>query len=440
MKYRTWVFTASSTAVLVLLLVWYSSNRPSNVLSKPVRRFPYVEGRNSATWHEFLKSQTLPKQHGNQNPLSFCKDINSKSGASQELLNRLSNGKWVPRSSVSEEDKKEVNDYYHVMRSYFGVPDNLSRSDGFCGNVSFVSPPPRFWFRVLCDKSSDKPCCYENVCAPKTVKQCQCEDCYDSRGRVDPELADWLPSKNYKLEDFSTEAACSFLTAKYDNVVFMGDSLMCHFYAAMLLLLRNDPINGVLYEDAPQAARQICSKRYLQFLHPECLREMARKAIVCQGQLKMEMVESNTVGFVNWGLNYFNSELQNLNRTFFAFGVGIHDNFTIPRILKGYIKPFLKLVKLKENSNHSVPSFLWVNPHLPGLLLTPRVPERGSKYAIRYSNYMDAFFRDLCIPVMNNLHLTKNVVSWDGVHYGYAVNMIKAKILLNYLHLQTVER
>ena len=109
----------------------------------------------------------------------------------------------------------------------------------------------------------------------------------------------------------------------------------------------------------------------------------------------------------------------------------MHDDFDIDVTIKGFVEPILGILKGQRSPHLGI---LWVNPHLPGLLkpINARLQQRS--HTLAYSSHMTKFFEDLCIPVFETKHFTNNVFSVDGTHYGYGVNSLKARILINYLN------
>ncbi|CAH1791813.1 unnamed protein product [Owenia fusiformis] len=90
--------------------------------------------------------------------------------------------------------------------------------------------------------------------------------------------------------------------------------------------------------------------------------------------------------------------------------------------------------QLLENTKYeSVPKVLWLNTHLPGLLKSIHQVRQDVQHTKQFNRHVDAYLRKLCVPVMNTEELSKNVFSFDGTHYGLGMNLIKAKIILNYV-------
>ena len=124
--------------------------------------------------------------------------------------------------------------------------------------------------------------------------------------------------------------------------------------------------------------------------------------------------------------------LKNTEKKLVVFSVGMHDDFNIDVTIKGFVEPILGILKGQRSPHLGI---LWVNPHLPGLLkpINARLQQRS--HTLTYSSHMTKFFEDLCIPVFETKHFTDNLFSVDGTHYGYGVNSLKARILINYLNL-----
>ena len=123
--------------------------------------------------------------------------------------------------------------------------------------------------------------------------------------------------------------------------------------------------------------------------------------------------------------------LKNTEKKLVVFSVGMHDDFDIDVTIKGFVEPILGILKGQRSPHLGI---LWVNPHLPGLLKPINARLQQKSHTLAYSSHMTKFFEGLCIPVFETKHFTDNVFSVDGTHYGYGVNSLKARILINYLN------
>ena len=52
---------------------------------------------------------------------------------------------------------------------------------------------------------------------------------------------------------------------------------------------------------------------------------------------------------------------------------------------------------------------------------------------IQYNQEMRRFLEPFEVPVFDTFNLTVGVHSYDGTHYGFGVNMMKAQLFLNFL-------
>lgn len=170
---------------------------------------------------------------------------------------------------------------------------------------------------------------------------------------------------------------------------------------------------------------------YTQFLFKKCVHQLDYHPTLCDSKLELNFVNVDGVHLRHAAFKYIN-ELPTLERTFIVVGIGMHQEFLTFLNTRFFIDPFLNILKQKANGK-SGPEILWVNPHLPGYLKPLHVPLQDTKHTIEYAKFIKEYLSKLCIPVMDTINITKHVMSWDGTHYGWGVNMLKADIVLNYI-------
>ena len=107
-----------------------------------------------------------------------------------------------------------------------------------------------------------------------------------------------------------------------------------------------------------------------------------------------------------------------------VYGIGLHDNFNFPFIRDKVIDPMLKMRR-----NNSWPRIVWFTPHVPGLLKAMAYPGQSREHALKYAAQMMSYLKGKLHNV-DSIAFTDGMVSYDGTHYGKAINDLKVRILL----------
>ncbi|XP_055895758.1 uncharacterized protein LOC106074455 isoform X2 [Biomphalaria glabrata] len=288
-----------------------------------------------------------------------------------DVLNRMVVGHWSNRNYTAQE-LEEVESGVLRLRQFHKIPDSLQRNDSRCGNIGLEG---LFVFRALCNPKGPTPCCYNNVCANKTVQECQCPQCYDFRTKLHAELADWIPDDpTCKILKFQTKKeVCDVL--HNTTLYFVGDSFIRQLYISVLGLFDKNDTYKVFAKHIKKDMLDKCDKYYRYI--SECRR-------------------------------YINTELMECNNSL--------------------IDPLLTEAKRNE-----WPKLVWFEPHAPGLMKTPHIPHQLAPYRIPFNAKVKELMEKHRIPNLRFYSLTEPVLSYDGAHYGKGVNDVKVQILLNFL-------
>ncbi|CAH1786548.1 unnamed protein product [Owenia fusiformis] len=418
------------------------------------------------------------------------KPKDNNTGPCSNVLEALTKGSWKLKNDLSEKDVVELD----IRKALKSKHISLQRDDDQCGNTHlytetyfqtlFNTRPVNF--RALCDPDGPKPCCYDNICMDKSTLECQCDRCYDLRQEIHAELADWVPDNNQcQVQEFNPQEACDVITKRFNHIVVMGDSLMRHVMAGLLILLRQGPgADSLLHPNTPKEIKQVCTK-YYQLLHKQCNNEYIWKsATLCNGNLKLTLAELYSIDVFKKQKGTI-SELDLDEKSLIIMGAGLHDDLNSQYMINDYIKPALNEIykertKLDEaDSNNPVltrhkhypssvlpqltntgssngnkhytdndendlssskrPSVLWSGIHRPGLLKSLHLVQQDVFHVLQYNKDIKEFLGKYCIPILNNEHLSDGVFSIDGTHYGYGVNVLKAKIIVNYISSLNVD-
>ncbi|KAK6188517.1 hypothetical protein SNE40_004677 [Patella caerulea] len=347
-----------------------------------------------------------------------------------DVLKYMPQGNWKTRLVTSEEEM-EMNRFLQTARTQHLLPPSLQRADGKCGNVTFDNLKRGFhnllWFRALCDPYGTTPCCYENFCTNHTVSQCTCDDCYDMRQTINAEHASWVPdNRACRFPERNNTEMCHILNKM--KIIFVGDSFIRHVYLAFLLLLRNNTLDGGLNKYVTKDQHDRCVGLYM-FTEKECRGLIDMSPNLCNGNTILYFREYNSLR-VKANISSLIRSVSNQPNTICVVGQGLHDNYDHARIWSQILFPILTH---RKSFNLTWPKIIWSAPHAPGLLKTPRVPEQSYGSVIEFNDNIRTYLSKWNIPIFDSFNLTDGVNSFDGAHYGLGVNLIKAKILIEYI-------
>nr|KAI8748431.1 hypothetical protein BgiMline_017863 [Biomphalaria glabrata] len=330
-------------------------------------------------------------------------------------------GHWSIRN-YSMKELEEVENGLKRLRQFYKLPETLQRADGKCGSVTYEG---LYWFRALCNPKGPTPCCYNNVCANKTVQECQCPQCYDFRTKLHAELADWIPDDpTCKMLQFAKEEdICSAL--QNATIYLVGDSFMRHLCISVLNLIYQNETDKVYRENAGEAEKKKCDIHY-RFV-AECSGYLHSDLLTCGNTTRIHCQELWRADMVNDVVKLFR-QLRGQNNSWFIFGIGAHDSFNTDYVQKKMIDPLLA-----ELAQSDWPKLVWYEPHSDGLMKSPNVPAQLGPNRIIYNNKVKDYMDQHNVSVLRFFNLTRPVVSYDGSHYGKGVNDVKLQIILNYL-------
>ncbi|XP_076448488.1 uncharacterized protein LOC143285145 [Babylonia areolata] len=336
-----------------------------------------------------------------------------------DVMHSMTQGRWE-RLPMTPSDIQKMNKFHkHVREELHGMPRGLQRKDGLCGNVTF---PKRAWFRAMCDTEGDKPCCYHNRCTNRSMDQCVCPECYDMRNPLHAEYARWRPSNQLcQVDEMSVEEICHLL--RNTTIFFVGDSFTRHVYTAFLLAVRGNPITGAFSKKTPADLRRRCAGIYM-FTEKVCRMWVDKNVRECPDRSAvLRYFPKNH----NEDIRQLISQLHHTPRSLAFIGLGGHDKFKDQATFNMVMQPVLQ--ERNDIGSHW-PLLVWAPPHRWGKLKSPRDPLQP---VIDFSKKMKEHLRPWDVAIFDSLNMTADVESFDGAHYGYGVNKVKAQILLYYL-------
>lgn len=356
--------------------------------------------------------------------------------------NCLSNGSWILRDRITQDDIRRRREIDTSIQEYLGWPRSLFRQDKRCGKLFKI---PRTSFPSLCDDSSDAPCCNEakGFCG-KGADHCDCITCQDFSRYVSAEIAQWVPhSADCSGEEFSKNSACDFLQKHISNLVFVGDSLIRHFFTAFAILVTDDYMRGALNTKLKSEILKMCEGEYQFIDHGKynCHGVIAHAwdeldtNKVCDGTgiFKLSLVEAYSSNFVGHAI-IAARKLLGKTGSVLILGVGLHDSLNYREVIDNYLTPVLDVTK--KNNTSGWPVIIWITVPTPKNYLKSSIRRLERKTNL-FNSKMKMFCNQNNISVFDTTAITNGIRSFDGRHYGFGGNMAKAQLLMRFLKLRT---
>lgn len=360
-------------------------------------------------------------------------------------LKTLINGNWV-RRNVSDEAVQNRRRLDIILRQRKGWPERLFHGDLRCGplfplprKVRNPSRPYVLDVQSQCDTESNNYCCQGNMgwCGHGD-KFCDCPSCINYKSFISAELAQWQPLNGCHVKNFTQSSACESMSRAISSVTFVGDSLVRHFFSAMVILLTNDPLYGALRFTTPTKMRDICQGDS-QFVDSIChvhtamtWRDIMDNPNFCDGWARFQMsyVKAYKVETAGLALLAIKKLLSKVGSVV-LMGIGIHDNFNASAVIQFYLEPAVRLVSTSKNG---WPHLIWLSTHSMGPLKPINYHrDQGNPAILLFNNQLSEYCNLHNVTLFDTFNMTTGVHSFDGTHFGVGVNTMKVQILLNYL-------
>ncbi|XP_046555275.1 uncharacterized protein LOC124264569 [Haliotis rubra] len=421
------IISVLSVATIMLNKVtvdMYSGNAPYTAPSRIWERKVHIIGSDRV--QSGIQKSTPNNRKQKSTPNNRKSKVIPRGGTRcPSVLDNMSKGHWKQRVMTKQEVFTQEKFLNH-SRKQLNIISPISRPDGLCGNFTL---PYNRQARALCYPTSKTPCCFNNRCVALPEEKCRCKNCYDVRQRVHAEYATWIPAdKRCSFHVFTGKEACQLLA---NSTLFLfGDSHFRHFYTAMLMLLRNDPIGGGLKDKDRNSNVTLknCPGPY-QFGSKECRPTLELKAKpLCNGSFNLKYISHTKA---SQGPDLYNKIKApgRRKKTLAMISLAAREGNNVTKFME-YLKPALNFVK---NTSFKYPKLMWANGHAPGLLKSPVYERQGLQYMKKANDNMHKLLRPLGIPVFDTFNMTSTTISFDGTHYGYGATTAKVQLLLNYL-------
>nr|KAG5704857.1 hypothetical protein BaRGS_001328 [Batillaria attramentaria] len=86
-----------------------------------------------------------------------------------------------------------------------------------------------------------------------------------------------------------------------------------------------------------------------------------------------------------------------------------------------------------KSENITRPKIVWHATHAFGMKKSPRYQAQTIESVMKYNAAMKKFLESWQVPIFDTFDMTKDLISYDGAHFGIGANKVKAQIFLNYL-------
>jgi hypothetical protein len=297
-------------------------------------------------------------------------------------------------------------------------------------------------FYVLVNTSKAKTISYTadgNWSLTKALVECDAYLCTPSR-------LTWVPKYQSKL--FNNITACDALVSRgIRKILFHGDSYMRQIYAAMLITLNGNFRDGSI---ANATLAPHC-QYHAQFFEKKCnTRQLNHNGVVCDGRITLDPViagfgdlnrcSSSNGSVVLW--SFGNYKLQRHGRA------GVNNATAYSEFFQKDICPSLRQRgKLAHDGEVSEPcSVWWVSTHYRvKAYFDDEQPQvvKDYNYGMRKFfdrgdcgsvNYIDVYNMTLKLALNHSADAGK--MTYDGVHWGFEINLVKAQIIINALTSQ----
>jgi len=243
-------------------------------------------------------------------------------------------------------------------------------------------------------------------------------------------------SQKSKMKFWNQHTGCELLKEKgISKIEFKGDSFIRHLFVAFALILKDDYETGALKIKIPECFGNG------QFEEKKCRKLLSRNIAVCENEVQLKKTESPWVD-----LRPSNSDL-----VFWGYGnhhlgpnkkIGANDAKTcrIEKLEPMCMKPN---EMMQKTMNKTV--FIGTHYRFTWKDFDDKKWKNQSEYFIEKFNKENSIsLKQTCsIPTIQTFGLTKLLsetipdagnMTYDKVHWGMQVNLMKSQLLLNYIH------
>ena len=362
-------------------------------------------------------------------------------------------GRWDLKQNTTIQDLNRAESINMELRTLKGWPAQLFHGDSRCGTMY---PLPRlirqqhskkelYLQDVIsqCNSFSHSPCCRDDIgwCGSGDFF-CQCDRCFNYNNIVHTELYNWKHKMNCMNVKLEKKETCDFLAGQYTSVSFIGDSLVRHVFSSLLIRLTENPESGALKSTLSRQEKLYCSHDN-QFVDSSCHSKLSTEwtdvkshtdyCNTSTSKPKVVFVQAYATHLTELALRHINEKLSEQRPLIFV-GIGIHDNFDHEKVIAQYLSPIVQL--RNERAGYSNPILVWLNTHAAGQLKPIGYQKtQGNARIVAFNTELREYCRRNSVYVFDTYNMTQGVHSFDGTHYGQALNKLKVDLLVNSLEM-----
>ena len=213
-----------------------------------------------------------------------------------------------------------------------------------------------------------------------------------------------------------------------------------HLMHSFQHLLRGDPALGAMREDTPSEVLKNCSCDQ-QFISKTCRKWVLWDSYNLTNQpcpggriVYMEALHDGQVSpqsIVDL-VDSYRSE-QGGRSVVILGGYGLHNLLQAKPVFNTLVRPLWSLLQLQPSQKKSDARMIVLAVHsLQDNVLEQYRKNMNNRRVIQYNTLMARLCRQLPnIPFFDTFSVTSQSQSFDGVHYGFKVNALKAQLLLS---------
>jgi hypothetical protein len=245
----------------------------------------------------------------------------------------------------------------------------------------------------------------------------------------DPKLTETV----CKLRWFHEREMCQTLSSPPTSVILIGDSVTRHLAHALQIAIRGDREFGALQANLTDDVKTKCGcdKQYTV--------KMCRSFIL-KDTLLLPINPCPSARLLYFGATEASEfDLQALVKVISSGSVrtvillggwGFHNRLNAKEVYSNLVLPVHRAAQLQKKDVHII--CLGVHS-LQDNHPQQYIDQQSNPRAIRYNTLLKRLCRELGLPFFDSFALSKRAKSWDGMHYGLVVNLLKAQFVMNYI-------
>lgn len=246
---------------------------------------------------------------------------------------------------------------------------------------------------------------------------------------------------NCSLKWYQTQQACAILNSKFPNVVLLGDSFVRHMHNGMLVVLSGNAVDGAYkpLDGLLQAPNCTCERQFddghsmdanNQFLTNGAPAEVqrCRDATSYDSWNATKPICQNTDVHIQYSW-YFSKT--HLNRTLYVLGGrALQANFNVSMFEHELLLPVINMMSESKGDR-----IVCITTHSQGANKPVKFQlSQGNPRVLEFNAGMQQLCEKHGAQTLDFYGVTRNTTTWDGQHFGLTPNVLKAQIILNWIH------